>query len=101
MKSVTFSNLKSELKALATNIRKEKTHNRWEAQRLSYQFRHKHICHCLLRGRTMEQIENKTREDNKRDQRYLDKLLAEYRTKLDAEIAEWNSRLPKMEEVLA
>ena len=82
--------LKNELKSLAKSIketklsRKEPNRNGeslWKIQSrcdsLSYDFRHKHIAYCLLRGRTMEQIE-KPREGNEPSQHYIDKYMEEY-----------------------
>ena len=69
-----FSTLKSELKERAVELRAIKAEVKklqrehawddlWRAQyRLTSQkwvYRHKHIAYCLLRGRTMEQIERK------------------------------------------
>lgn len=40
-----------------------------------YEVRHHHIAYCLLRGRTMEQIEPKTREDNAPNSNYYTKIM--------------------------
>lgn len=42
--------------------------------RLWYEVRHHHIAHCLLRGRTMEEIEAKTRADNRPNASYIDEI---------------------------
>jgi hypothetical protein len=80
--------LKSELKSLASQIRKSRAEFK-SAQRtgtyivsdlgsLCYKFRHKHIVYCLLRGRTREQIESSVREDNKANEDYIQELMEGY-----------------------
>ena len=49
---------KQELKDLAAYIKKNKRTFK------SYEFRIKHIAYCMARGRTYEQIEQKTHEHN-------------------------------------
>ena len=85
---------KVELKALAQDIRELK-HTIKEAQRnaggawkyqyklpgLKSDFRHKHIAYCLARGKSYEQIENKTREGNEPNFDYIEKLVKEYEEK--------------------
>ena len=44
----------------------------------SWEFRHRHIAYCLLRGRTIEQIERKVRDDNQRDENLVEKYKEEY-----------------------
>lgn len=75
--------MKTELKALALNIRLTRAAGKeyqrsggavnnfpadsmglWKSVPL---FRHKHIAYCLLRGKTYEQIENKVHEGNAPD----------------------------------
>jgi hypothetical protein len=63
--------MKAELKVLAQEIRTQKS-TRKEHQfgyvpglaSNQHDFRCKHIAYCLLRGRTLEQIENKVRDPN-------------------------------------
>jgi hypothetical protein len=81
--------MKQDLKNLAADIkngksgRKPKNRNDMNAkdyQNLYYarrQFRHLHIAHCLMHGRTMEQIEN-PREGNEPSQAQIDKYIANY-----------------------
>jgi len=63
---ILLQNLKSELKALIPIIRQAKYIDKdlhtahWRGQ----EFRYLHVVYCLLRGRTLEQIENKNRSDN-------------------------------------
>ena len=40
-------------------------------------YRHKHIAYCLLRGRTIEQIENKNREGNGPNMTFVNKIMKE------------------------
>ena len=119
MRSLTLLKLKQELKLMASLIRPKRRLFRenqsaydkggvfnselWkntrqldqELGRLRFDFRHKHIVYCLLRGRTREQIE-KMKEPcgkfcpknrfccNKPDEDTITKLLSEY-TKLISE----------------
>jgi len=80
--------LKNELKSLASNIKETKksrkeprTESLWKIQSRidssKYEFRHKHIAYCLLRGRTMEQIE-KPRSDNYPNQYEIDKYMEQF-----------------------
>lgn len=62
--------MKAELKVLATEIRTLKS-KRKELKGYvpglagtQHEFRYKHIAYCLLRGRTLEQIESKVRDVN-------------------------------------
>jgi len=73
MKYTKYPELKSELKKLAREIREWKNNRKqdkrqklgmsqWKVQAQvdwrKYEFRHKHIAYCMLRGRKYEQIEN-------------------------------------------
>lgn len=84
-------NKKQYLKKLAKEIRELKPRRKQDKRgdtslyqivgeigKRQYEFRHQHIAYCLLRGREMHEIENKTRDDNKPNERYIDALLAEY-----------------------
>ena len=56
MKNLRLAERKQELKDLAAQIKKSKpTH-------LSETFRFKHIAYCMARGRSYEQIEQKTHD---------------------------------------
>lgn len=77
--------LKQELKTLAVEIRSLKSTRKQHSngyvpglERSQWIARHKHIAYCLLRGKTMEQIENKNREGNKPHQLLVDQYLKEY-----------------------
>ncbi len=72
-----LTKLKAELKVLALEIRQLKsTRKQCQYGHVSglgshqHEFRYKHIAYCLLRGRTLEQIENKIRDPN--DWGYVD-----------------------------
>ena len=98
MKTV-IRNLKAELKVLAATIRTNKlqfkeaqrTHGKYwefESHQAQWEFRNKHIVRCLLRGRTMEQIENTQRCANENgrcrdcghpDQSAINSLLEKYK----------------------
>lgn len=43
-----------------------------------YEFRHKHIMYCLARGKTYEQIEQKTRDGNEPNWSYINCLKKQY-----------------------
>lgn len=73
--------MKQELKSLAIEIRQLKSQrnfsNNGYVHGLSgkqYHARHLHIAYCLIRGRSYEQIENKVRENNEPNWRYVDEL---------------------------
>jgi hypothetical protein len=82
--------LKAELKVLAQDIRTLKSKRKelkGYVPGLSYaqeQFRIKHIARCLLRGRTLEQIEPKLRDPNRYHHTYVRKQAA----KIVAEVLE-------------
>ena len=62
--------LKQDLKSLAKTIRQQKKirkpshphHDKyvgaWNVEKLSIEFRHKHVAYCLARGRTLEQCDS-------------------------------------------
>lgn len=116
-KSAALNRLKAELKILASTIKVEKPAYRTaysEAARdigpwttvqshnlalgtAQYEFRHRHIVFCLLRGRTMEQIENTSRCANEKghcyvcnhpNQKYLNQLLEAAKAEMEQEIKE-------------
>ena len=84
--------LKTELKGLAKRIRQNKivlkNYQRehfgnqgamgYALRRLQWEYRHKHIAYCLLRGRTIEQIENTHREGNEPNVTLINKYYEEY-----------------------
>lgn len=63
--------LKAELKVLAQQIRTLKSQRKQFTNGYvpglagnQHEFRYKYIAYCLLRGKTLEQIENKVRDPN-------------------------------------
>ena len=97
MKSTVMKSLKNELKEKALEIRRLKFHrplrfreeyDLWELEmdirKISRDFRLKHVVYCLLKGRTMEQIE-KPREGNELSMSVVEGLLETYRRELDKE----------------
>lgn len=69
--------MKFELKELAAKIKASKPYWCYEKQ----QYRHMHIAYCMLRGRTYEQIEQTTREENvlkKHHWETINKLIEKY-----------------------
>jgi len=86
MKSKVMQKMKQDLKDLVVKIRAGKAEHH-QHMRESYEFRHLHIVRCLLRGRKIEEIENKNREDNKRDDKRVERLLEEYTKLLESEKA--------------
>ena len=97
----SIKQIKEEQKALAKSIREQKIAfknaqreiGNWQAyekfgcklHKLQWEFRHRHIARCLLRGRTMEQIENKNRDDNKPDQNLINKYYDQYLAEIEKE----------------
>ena len=76
MRYTKYPELKAELKALAKEIRqlkfkrdhwwdyreRDQGYYQWNVQNRAYNFRHKHIAYCMLRGRKYEEIERFCRE---------------------------------------
>ena len=90
MKKTKYPELKSELKELAKEIRywksKRKLDNRgdyplWDIEarirRRKYEFRHRHIAYCQLRGRLRIQIEQPAL-DNLPNERYIEGIMYEH-----------------------
>lgn len=76
-----FIELKQQIKTLVTEI-KEKKQLRKESKygfvsgldKLRYDVRHHHIAYCLLRGRTMSEIEKSCRQDNSPNGAYVNQI---------------------------
>lgn len=47
-----------------------------------YEFRHQHIAYCMLRGRTMEEIE--AGGDHSRNEEYINSIMSAFKEKFDA-----------------
>ena len=92
----TLREFKEEQKELALNLRKQKAilkeafrkynggdeeakpwNEEYKKFRMKYDFRHRHIAYCLLRGTEMEKIE-KPAESNKPNKRMIEKIMEEY-----------------------
>ena len=81
--------MKEELKQLASDIRNGKRGRKpkfrtddviedWKDLNWNrYEFRHKHIAYCTIRGRSRQQIE-RPREDNLPDESYIRSLIEEF-----------------------
>lgn len=93
MKKSRYPELKQELKDLAVNIRygksKRKPKSRvgltpeqldvWRrTERNRYDFRHKHIAYCQLRGRQRYEIERPAK-DNLPNEHYIEEIMDEHR----------------------
>jgi hypothetical protein len=90
MKKIKYLVLKNELKTLAKEIRywksKRKFKNRgdfplWDIENRvrtrKYEFRHRHIAYCQLRGRLREQIERPA-PDNLPNERYIERIVEKH-----------------------
>jgi len=71
---------KESQKELAETIRAKRREGD-RAHYDSYRFRHAHLAYCLIRGRSLRQIENKNREGNKPNRgeilRWIERLFGE------------------------
>ena len=66
MKNQRLAERKQQLKELAAQIKQDKIDfGRGSTQWESEMFRFQHIAYCMARGRSYEQIEQKTHEHNK------------------------------------
>ena len=65
-----------QIKEIHKNLAQEIREHRCSSD--SWEFRHRHIAYCLLRNRTMKQIENKVREGNEPSDRLIEKYKEEY-----------------------
>ena len=99
--------IKSELKDLVKRIRENKIALKafqrenggsqgmigYALKKLQREFRHKHIAYCLMRGRTIEQIERGgNKENNGPDMYYVKSIVAEY-TKREESFAASNKEV--------
>lgn len=91
-----YLKLKNELKKLAKEIRYWKSRRKqdkrdnmalWqielEKKKRSYEFRHKHIAHCQLRGRLREQIERPA-SNNLPNEDYIKEIMDKHEEALRA-----------------
>jgi hypothetical protein len=63
-----------------------------EQRFLKFEFRHRHIAYCMLRGRSYEQIERKFREGHEPDMNYVEKLQEQFKTLLEGYYENVHSR---------
>lgn len=81
--------MKSELKKLIPQIRAG-------SARASFEFRHLHVARCLIKGRTLTEIEgpdlDHKKTGNRLDQKYLGRLLDHWRPKHEAEVKAQEAR---------
>ncbi len=101
-----FKKIKEDLKNLAHNIRAVRRAERESQSKnipyqhpelrptcckerwlgaMSWDFRHRHIAYCLLRGTPREMIEQ-PKEENKPREEYIEKYLAEFRAACIVEV---------------
>ncbi len=94
MTSVKFQ-IKSELKDLSKKIRIQKQLSKSkqregiytyrdavETSSMQWDFRHRHIARCLLRGTPYELIESKVREGNSPDMDLIERYKKEYSNRI-------------------
>ena len=86
--------MKAELKVLAQEIRQLKS-KRKEYKGFvpglgssQIEFRYKHIAYCMLRGRSLEQIENKLRDPNLPEHAYVRKEAAKIVSQVLKEVSD-------------
>lgn len=77
-----FKELKQHIKNLAKEIKVAKTLRKeseygyvYGLLRLQYEARHHHISYCLLRGRTIEEIEPTVREGNGANPSFINTIM--------------------------
>lgn len=80
---MTYAELKLMLKEDAANIKQLKSTRKSVPDgyvpgllRARYDYRHYHIAYCLLRGRTIEQIEPKVAEGNEHNESWVKQIMA-------------------------
>lgn len=76
-----FLELKQHIKNLAQEIKEKKKQRKTSPygyvsglDNLRYEVRHHHIAYCLLRGRKMHEIEQKSRKDHAPNGRYINDI---------------------------
>ena len=76
---------KSDLKALAQEIRSLKSQRKTSPNGYVYglgsaqfKYRHMHIAYCLMRGKTIEQIENKVNDGNHHSEQDVERYIRQY-----------------------
>jgi len=102
----TLFSMKTELKKLVEQIRADKEPPRSQHTRAMYEFRHLHIARCLIKGRTMEEIEGDPetahkKTGNKPDMKYVQKLVDHWKPIHEAEVAAMKEAWAKLQEEAA
>lgn len=93
MKSKVIQQIKEQNKELVRRIKEHKREWFSKPHRLCWEFRHRHIAYCLVRGRTMEQIETPAYNEQKRiqnapDKSYYETFLKQFTEALEKERSE-------------
>lgn len=78
MKYQVKSQIKEIHKQLVKAIRKAKSED-YQYIPESWEFRHRHIAYCLMRGRTIKQIEPKVHQGNERSEELVQKFIDQYK----------------------
>ncbi len=72
----------------------ERGHQHIQLSRFQYNYRHRHIAYCLLRGTPMERIETLPKDGiqiNKPNMDYVNQMVAELKPKIEAEVAAYEA----------
>lgn len=91
---MSLKELKIELKGLASSIKSTKIDLKdfqrknggysgkynLELKQLKYEYRHKHIAYCQLRGRKYEEIERKCSRAGDPNKSYIQEIMDEHKT---------------------
>ena len=94
----TYLKIKEELKEKARELRLQKRlfkskqrsqsvtlKDLQERYQKKWEYRHRHIARCLLRGTPYEKIEQKVRQGNEADQKLIQKYKVEYEDRINEE----------------
>jgi len=74
----------AELRDVKEVVFGDKNYDHFTLQRMSREYRHRHIAYCELRGRTREQIE-RPREGNEPDEKLIESIKENLRKKANEE----------------
>lgn len=93
--NMKYIELKQQIKELAKDIKEKKGHRKESEygyvaglDRLRYEARHHHIAYCLLRGRSMSEIEKSCRRDNSPNGAYVNQIMMSIEPREEAIINE-------------
>lgn len=91
----TLFDMKMELKTLVATIREEKKYPRANHTRAMFEFRHLHVARCLIKGRTLEEIEGPewghSKTGNRLNTTYLQRLTDKWKPLHEAEQVVWEA----------